>query len=221
MPNTLPILYSLRRCPYCIRARIALLFARQPVILREVKLKNKPPAMLEISTKGTVPIVVLPSGDIIEESLDIMRWALAQNDPDDLLIRAGQSQTSDALHDTLSLIAECDNRFIPALEAFKHSARYHTASEEADRMACLPFIEYLESRLIASPYLMGERPTLADFALLPFIRQFSRVDKPWYRDMAWHHIQQWLTNLYAHPVYGAAMRVYPVWQEGDEPCMFQ
>ncbi|MGF1689351.1 glutathione S-transferase [Photobacterium japonica] len=216
MPTTRPLLYSLRRCPYCVRARIGLLLAQQPVILREVKLKNKPAAMMHISTQGTVPILQLPTGEIMEESIDIMLWALHRSDPHDLL----RHDQPDVLPAMQLLISDCDNNFIPALEAFKHSARYHTATEHIDREACLPFIERLEQGLQTSPYLMGNHPCLADFAILPFIRQFSRVDKPWYRAMAWHNLQRWLIDLYQHPAYGEAMQVVPVWQEGQPDGLF-
>ena len=168
-----PILYSFRRCPYAMRARMALWAAGVTVELREVKLAAKPPALIAASPKGTVPVLVLADGTVIDESLDIMRWALGQNDPEGWL--AG---------DDRALIAANDGPFKHHLDRAKYPGRYEEEGLSDHRAAALALLAPLELRLQAAPWLCGESRTLTDIALFPFIRQFAAIDPAWAEPIA-------------------------------------
>lgn len=213
---SLPILYSLQRCPYAMRARLGLLLAKQPVMLRDVVMKNIPAELLAISPKGTVPVLLLNDSSVIEESIDIMLWALQQNDPNNLLF-SGQPT---AFPDMLTLIDRNDNEFVTSLESYKTAARYHDSSEAYYRQQCEQFINVLEQRLTAQHFLMGTRPSLADYALLPFIRQFSRVNRRWFLNAPYPNLQHWLTTHYKNPLYSKAMTLYPQWVDNHEEFLF-
>ncbi|WP_372742487.1 glutathione S-transferase [Neptunomonas sp.] len=220
----LPILYSLQNCPYAMRARLAILLARQRVMLRPIVMKNKPAEMLAVSPKGTVPVLVLETEteagygaensylslnnqSIIDESLDIMLWALKRNDPQDLL----RSQYPDALPEMLKIIEENDKQFKPSLEQYKHAKRFHEDTEEQYRLACEPFIQRLEQRLAQHEFFMGATPSLLDYALLPFVRQFSKVIRQLYLNGPYTHLQHWLNNQLQSRLYAQAMFKYPLW----------
>jgi glutathione S-transferase len=179
----LPILWSFRRCPYAIRARLALQAAGVAVDLREVSLQAKPEEMLEVSPKGTVPVLVLPApaggqGRVIDQSLEVMRWALEQSDPQDLLRRGQPSQV--ALID--ALIATNDDTFKVHLDRFKYASRFPAADPAVHREAALAVLRGWNGRLETAGasrqggWLLGARPCLADLALLPFVRQFRLAD---------------------------------------------
>lgn len=212
----LPLIYSLRRCPYCMRARLGLLLAKQPVMLRDVVIKNLPTEMLTVSPKGTVPVLVLDDSSVIDESLDIMIWALNQNDPNNLLL-SGQPNALPAM---LTLINRNDNEFVFSLEKYKVAARYHDTTEGYYRQQCELFICHLEQRLTDQNFFMGNRPSLTDYALLPFIRQFSRVDRRWYLKAPYPNLQRWLGIHYQNPLYSKAMTKYPRWLDNHEDILF-
>ncbi|PSW13410.1 glutathione S-transferase [Photobacterium rosenbergii] len=205
---SLPILYSLRRCPYCIRARLAILMAQQPVKVRDVVTRNLPVEMLQASPKGTVPVLVINKSEVVDESLDIMLWALKQNDPLNLLL-----SDKPLSHQTemISLIYRNDNDFVPSLDKYKIAARYHHNNALTYRQECEQFISTLEYHLAKQTFLMGERPSLVDYAVLPFIRQFSRVDRKWYLGAPYSHLERWLNTHYQNPLYSKAMTQYPRW----------
>ena len=163
-----PVLYSFRRCPYAMRARLALLVTGQAVELREVSLRAKPAELLEASSKGTVPVLVLPDGTVMEESLVIMRWALEQADPQGWL--RGDSAETEAL------IAENDGPFKHHLDRFKYPDRYPGETSAPHRLAALAMLQRWNQRLTAGGWLLGKAPCLADWALLPFVRQFRLAD---------------------------------------------
>lgn len=207
---TLPVLYSFRRCPYAMRARMALWVAGIMVKLREVKLAAKPPALLAASPKGTVPVLVLADGRVIDESLDIMRWALGQNDPEGWLAGADPA-----------LIAANDGPFKHHLDRAKYPGRYeeeHTATDH--RAAALALLAPLEARLAEAPYLCGDRRSLTDIALLPFIRQFAAIDSAWFAAQANPRLQAWLDDLLASDLFAAVMPKFAPWKEGDAPVLF-
>ena len=211
----LPILYSLQNCPYAMRARLAILMSQQTVLIRAIVLKNKPADMLALSPKGTVPVLVLgtlPNTHVIDESLDIMLWALNLSDPDNLLY----AEDPKALPEMLTIINENDHQFKPSLERYKRAKRFHEDDEEACRLQCEPFIQRLEQRLSQQPFLMGSTPSLLDFALLPFVRQFSRVNRQHYRQGAYTHLQKWLKQHLQSRLFSKAMLKYPLWLETDE-----
>ncbi len=215
-----PILYSLQHCPYAMRARLGLLLAGQTVRVRAVNLKNKPEEMLAASIKGTVPILVLnessrqgEGGDaILDESLDIMLWALKKQDPQDLLYASQPS----VLVGMLDLIKCNDLTFIDLLEKYKHASRYHDFSQLYYRRQCEVFISQLECRLQDKEYFMGHKASLADYALLPFIRQFARVDRRWYLQAPYPRLRGWLNRHLQQPLFTKAMAKYPMWIDNHE-----
>ncbi|ABV38357.1 putative glutathione S-transferase [Shewanella sediminis HAW-EB3] len=211
-----PILYSLRRCPYTMRARLAILLSKQTVILREIVLKNIPPQMLAVSKHARVPLLVFDDGTVIEESLDIMLWALAQNDPSDLLL----SSQVDALPAMLALIDRNDNVFVPALEQYKAAARYHDTAQEHYLDQCQPFISHLEQRLDEHLFLMGMTPSLVDYALLPFVRQFSRVNHRGYLQSPHKNVRRWMNSHYEQPIFSKAMTPCPLWLDNQDIVLF-
>lgn len=207
---TLPILYSFRRCPYAMRARLGLASADLRVELREVVLRDKPPAFLAASPSATVPC--LKAGDsVIDESLDIMCWALAQNDPEGLL---------DMPQDGHALIAATDGPFKTALDRYKYHTRYDDADREAERTKASAHLETLNAQLTGQDWLFGPTPRLADLAILPFIRQFAMTDKTWFDAQDWPDLHRWLETFLASPRFAAIMTKYPQWHEGDAPIFF-
>jgi len=220
--NTLPVLYSLRNCPYAMRARIAIFYAQQRVILRDVVLSNKPKAMLAASPKGTVPVLVLPNNkteeksQVIDESLAVMLWALTENDPDDLL----QKYDPDNLTAMLKLITTFDSEFKTCLEAYKCAKRYHENTIKACRQACEVYIQQLELRLSQHGFLMSAQPSLTDIALLPYIRQFARVERQWYLQSPYPKLKQWLNNYLQSPMFTQVMAKNPLWQENNQSLYF-
>ncbi|RMT82918.1 glutathione S-transferase [Pseudomonas viridiflava] len=196
-----PVLYSFRRCPYAMRARMALRYAGCQVAVHEVSLKAKPADMLERSPKGTVPVLVL-ANRVLEQSLDIMHWALAQNDPDDWLLvndPSGHQQID-------KLIDENDHVFKLHLDRYKYAVRYPEQPPEYYREMGEVFLHTLEQRLQMGAYLMGERRTLADVAIAPFIRQFCFVDPDWFADSPYPALRGWLQRFLDSELFEAVMR---------------
>ena len=204
-----PILYSFRRCPYAMRARMALWVAGITVTLREVKLAAKPPALIAASPKATVPVLVLPDGTVIDESLGIMRWALARSDPEGWL--AG---------DDAGLIAVNDGVFKHHLDRAKYPGRYEKDDATDHRAAALALLAPLETRLESAPYLCGDSRTLTDIALFPFIRQFAAIDAQWFVAQPLPHLQAWHERLAGSDLFTNVMPKFAPWQDGDVPVMF-
>ncbi|NRB36934.1 MAG: glutathione S-transferase [Pseudomonadales bacterium] len=211
-----PLLYSLQHCPYAMRARLALWLSGQVVRVRAVKLNNKPAEMLLASSKGTVPVLILNEGHdterILDESLDIMLWALNTSDPHNLLY----AQQSTALAEMLGLIKQNDSVFIDALEKYKHASRYKDLSQLFYRRQCEVFIAELEQRLQHQDYFIGSDASLADYALLPFIRQFAKVDRQWYLQAPYPKVRDWLNRHLQQPLFTKAMTQYPLWIDAGE-----
>jgi glutathione S-transferase len=211
-----PVLYSLQRCPYCMRARIGLLLAKDAVMLRDVVMKNKPPELSRVSPKATVPVLVLENKSVIDESLDIMMWALSKNDPVNLLY----SDQPDALPTMLSLINSNDNGFVSYLEKYQYAKRHHEITEIFYRGQCEIFVLELEQRLSKHDFFIGTTPSLADYAILPFIRQFSRVDRKWFRQAPYPNLQRWLNGHIQSRLFGKAMTKYPQWIDSHQDFLF-
>jgi glutathione S-transferase len=213
-----PILYSLQNCPYAMRARLGILLAKQAVMLRAIDLRNKPPEMLAVSPKGTVPVLVVDNtqnpgqATVIDESLDIMLWALSLSDPDNLLYSDEPSQ----LPSMLSLIGRFDNEFKKHLENYKSAKRYHEESKTDHRKQCEAFIIELESRLSKHKYLMGDKPSLVDYAILPYLRQFARVERQWYTQASYPHLQHWLKGHLTSQLFSKAMIKHPLWLDHQQ-----
>lgn len=210
-PVALPVLYTFRRCPYAIRARLALAASGVEYELREVDLKNKPQEMLAASPKGTVPVLVHSGGNVMDESLDIMRWALARNDPD-LWLQQGP------MTDMLTLIASNDGAFKHALDRYKYPHRFPDEPGNnvktfalAQRDEGARWLQLVESRLVKG-WLFGNQASLADMACLPFVRQFAHTDAAWFAAQPWPQLQAWLANFEASALFKCVMGKHPPWQ---------
>lgn len=212
-PQPLPVLYSFRRCPYAMRARLALLACGERCELREVLLRDKPADMLAASPKGTVPVLTLDDGTVIDQSLDIMLWTLSRNDPGGWL-----RPSHGTLDDALALIAECDGDFKAQLDRYKYPARYDAAEGLADGAAhrdrTMPFLDHLEDRLTRAPNLGGDNASLADAALMPFVRQFAAVDPIWFGSQPRPRLRAWLDEWTGSALFIQAMHRYPRWTAG-------
>lgn len=212
----LGVLYSFRRCPYAMRARLALAFClpANSVELREVVLKDKPKGMLEISPKGTVPVLQLNDGKIIGESLDIMHFALVQSTsqlnylyPDDLKTKINE------------LIEINDGEFKWALDRYKYSDRYEE-SEEYYRDKGQVFLKRLNDLLQKNNYLLGDDVSLADLAIFPFVRQFAHVDSEWFEQCEYECLKNWLDTWLRSPLFMSIMNKYNQWQPDSKPVYF-
>ncbi len=216
MEINIPVLYSFRRCPYAMRARMALAGSGIQVELREVLLRQMPASLLAHSPKGTVPVLVLTDGRVIDESRDIMAWALARNDPLQWMPAAGDD-TQQALD---RLIDENDQSFKQHLDHYKYADRYpqHPASVYRSEAEC--FLQQLEQHLQPHGWLLGERMGMADVAIFPFVRQFALVDKPWFDGRPYPRLHAWLNTFLDSALFARVMKKYPQWQEGDNMTVF-
>ncbi len=196
----LPVLYSFRRCPYAIRARLALQVAGIAVDCCEVSLRDKPVALRELSPKASVPVLQLPDGRVLEQSLDIMHWALRARDPEGWLAAADPI-------DAAAWIARNDDEFKPLLDRYKYAVRNPERSRAQHRESALAgFVLALEERLRESRHLLGAGCSVADAAIFPFVRQFAAVEPAWFEAMPLPGIQAWLGNWLRSAVYIAVMR---------------
>jgi glutathione S-transferase len=197
LSSTIPTLYTFRRCPYAIRARLAIAVSGVIVTHHEVELRNKPAAMLAISPKATVPVLQLTDGTVIDESLDIMRWALHQNDPEHWL-------TMNDMHS--ALIEQNDTSFKRDLDRYKYPNRFPETSVENYRAACEEFVDLLNARLTTSEFLVGDKLSFTDAAIVPFIRQFAHVDKDWFYQSPHVYVIKWLDTILASPLFNSVMK---------------
>lgn len=207
MEQQYPVLYSFRRCPYAIRARLALAYAGVAFELREVSLKNKPPPMLMLSSKGTVPVLQLRNGVVIDESLDIMRWALQQHDPDQWMV------TDDG---AFSLIGQNDGNFKFWLDRYKYAERYPEFPVDYYRQQAQLFLVALETCLQRWGNLGGARCCLADAAIFPFIRQFAAVDENWFQTTPYPALRCWLRIWLESEWFEKVMGKFPVWASSSK-----
>ena len=213
--SALPVLYSFRRCPYAMRARLALAISGHTCELREVVLRNKPQGLLQVSPKATVPVLVLPGGQVLDESLDIMRWALAQHDPEGWL-----TPSTGTLADMLVLIAECDGAFKQALDRCKYPSRYPEADTIQARTQAEQWLQGLNARLAEHRFLFGHHATLADMAIAPFVRQFAGIDAMEWDAQPWAALQVWLAQWQASSLFESVMHKREAWVDGTEGVMF-
>ena len=205
-----PILYSFRRCPYCMRAHMALKKSGIKVELREVKLSDMPEEATTISPKATVPILVLPDGSFIDESWDIVKWALEQNDPDKWL-----GDNKELLLDIEMLIETNDFSFKEDLDHYKYADRHPEKTELEYRQACEEFIEELEAMLTENNYLLTDQLTAADISVFSFVRQFSMVDKDWFDQAPYPKVQHWLEEIVSSDFFQSVFQKHEIWQRGD------
>ena len=210
----LPILYSFRRCPYAMRARMAIAASGVTVSLREVLLRDKPPELLAASSKATVPVLVLPDGEVIDESLDIMRWALKANDPQ------GWLQGADTESEW---IQACDGEFKHWLDRYKYADRHPEHSATVYRANAEQFLSQVESALSDARWLRGEGASAIDVAVFPFIRQFAGVESDWWADAPYPCTRRWLERWLQSELFSTIMAKYPRWEAGQpgQPFPFE
>ena len=189
-----------------MRARLALQVSNTRCELREVVLRDKPQAMLEASPKGTVPVLIDTDGRVIDESLDVMLWALRKNDPHNWL-----NPTAGALEQMLRLINEFDELFKPQLDRYKYPNRFEDADPTQSRDRAASYLTQALNSLTSSAYLFGPTPSLADMALVPFVRQYANTDRQWFDGQAWEHIKRWLDIILNDSLFLAIMKKYPQW----------
>ncbi len=214
MKPSLPILYSFRRCPYAIRARLAIAQSGIAVEIREVVLRNKPQQLLAISPKGTVPVLLLENGKVLEESLDIMDWALFQKRHNNGLSNAAQQ-------DIGQLIEQNDNSFKYYLDRYKYADRFPEQTELYYRTKAEFFLQDLELRLSKHPFLCGTNPSLADMAIFPFIRQFANVNAEWFQSSPYKNLNSWLRKQLESALFISIMDKYPAWKAESKVFIFK
>lgn len=203
--NALPILYSFRRCPYAMRARMAIAASGIQVELREVVLKNKPQELLDISAKATVPVLLTTDNTVIDESLDIMRWTLKQSDPDNWLRNINNE-----------FIANNDGEFKHWLDRYKYADRYPEQSEQYYQQQGERTLLILEKQLTITAYLSGDNISFTDIAIFPFIRQFAHADLDWFDQSPYPKLRQWLNALIENTLFQNIMYKYPAWQSDQK-----
>jgi glutathione S-transferase len=205
--TALPILYSFRRCPYAMRARMALLVSGVACEVREVKLRDKPADLIELSPKGTVPVLLAPDGRVVDQSIDIMRWALLRHDPEGWLASADDP-----------LIALNDGAFKFHLDRYKYPDR-HQSDPAEHRAAAVDMLQLLEARLSRAANLAGAARSFSDIAIIPFVRQFANTDRVFFDALRLPGLQQWLASHIASPLFETAMITRPRWSSGDAPIL--
>ena len=211
-----PVLYSFRRCPYAMRARLALANSQIQVELREIVLRNKPQQLIDISAKATVPVLLTADDVVIDESLDIMRWVLDQHDPANWYNALTQSQQQLSLQ----LIAHNDGEFKYYLDRYKYADRYPEYTQDYYRLQAEKTLAMLEQQLQHNGCLICSQLTLADMAILPFIRQFAFADKAWFDQSPYPLIQVWLDQFIESELFLGIMGKYSAWQDGDNVATF-
>ena len=222
MKDSLPIFWSFRRCPYAMRARLALKSAGIEVNLREILLRDKPAAFLEVSRTATVPVLVKGDGVIIEESRDIMLWAL-QNSGDPQSWLSGWLRDKQA---TEAFLDHLDGPFKTDLDKYKYATRFASNQQDAAQLARhhrqlgAAFISKLNEQLTAQAYLNGSEAGLADYAALPFVRQFRIADASWFDSQDWPALHTWLQAFLTSARFADIMQKYTPWQPGDELVVF-
>ncbi len=212
MPRPLPVLYSFRRCPYAMGARLALAFSGQNYELREILLRDKPMEMLKISPKGTVPVLQLPDGRVIEESVEIAEWAFE---------KSGQVPWIGAGR---TLFEEMHSDFIPIINRYKYPDRYGLPDGLDHREQGIRFLESLEAHLKGKTFLCGESLCLADVLIFPFVRQFRVVDRGWFdHDITLPALLKWTAFFTRHPLFEKIMEKQDPWLEtrGENSAVIQ
>ena len=209
MGKDIPILYSFRRCPYAIRARWALLSSHIDVELREIVSRDKPREFLKASNSGTVPCLQLKD-KIIDESMDIMIWALRKNDPDDWL---------DMPAEGYRLINEVEEKFKPNLDKTKYATRYPQNDSKVSRSLVIEYLIDLD-RKIKGEFFFGEQPKLADVAIFPFVRQFANIDTNWFNEFGWQKLQNWLNAFVGSNMFDKSQKKFVKWRPAADPVFF-
>ena len=211
----LPIFWSFRRCPYAMRARLAIAASGQKVELREILLRDKPTDFLATSPKGTVPVLKLKNGQVIDESRDIMFWALEQNDPENWLAVWRRNSAF-----TLAFLDRLDGAFKHDLDRYKYASRYDRDAGSAHRDSGGVFLAELNQDLQQTGALSGAQLGLLDFASLPFVRQFRIAGPDWFDDQSWPHLHAWLGGFLDSASFRLVMQKYPQWSPVGQSIAF-
>lgn len=211
----MPILWSFRRCPYAMRARLAIDASQQHLQLREILLRDKPDTFVAVSPKATVPVLQCDDGTVLEESLDIMFWALGRNDPDGWLDIWHESPA-----DVRQFLDRLDGPFKTDLDRYKYASRHDFDAALTHRAAGIVFIAELDKILAQKPALSGTKPGLLDFASLPFLRQFRIADIEWFDAQNWPDLHLWLQAFLRSQRFDRVMHKYSPWHEGEQGVDF-
>lgn len=206
-----PILYSFRRCPFAIRARMVLAYAKITVELREVILRDKSTAMITASPKATVPVLIITDNQILEQSLDIMLWALGQRDPDQWW-----PDDTGIQQQIFAMITQADNEFKQHLDRYKYASRFDITQQQQQRDQAAEIISAWQQRLQNCKFLFGETISLGDIALFPLIRQFAHVDLDWFHQ-SFPIMSTWLEYFKQSNLFLKVMKKYPQWQADQQP----
>ena len=209
--NNIPVLYSFRRCPYCMRAHMALKYAGLKVILREVELNNLPSEVLAVSPHATVPSLVFSRDEYMDESWDIVKWAAGQNTAENWL-----GENDEYLRDTEMLVEINDYSFKEDLDHYKYADRHPEHTQEYYRKNCEEFLEELTDLLRENTFLLADHVTIADIAIFPFIRQFSMVDQDWFDSAPYPELQVWLKAMLDNEWFLEAFKKHELWQPGSK-----
>lgn len=212
---SLPVLWSFRRCPYAMRARLAIAASGQQVVLREILLRDKPAAFVAASPKATVPVLQLADGTVIDESRDIMMWALTQSDPDGWL--AVWQRDKDA---ALRFLDQLDGPFKAHLDRYKYASRYDKSAAVMHRDSGAAFLGDLDRSLSGQAALSGAAMGVLDFASLPFVRQFRIADPQWFDAQPWPYLHRWLSAFLTSPRFARIMHKYAPWDVAALPVLF-
>ena len=210
-----PILWSFRRCPYAMRARLAIKASGCAVDLREILLRDKPVPFLAASQKGTVPVLVLPDGRVIDESLDVMFWALQSADPEGWLSIYLADESKAMAH-----LSALDNEFKAHLDRYKYATRYEDADALEHRAKGVVFLEEWNEIVGKQGALSGAALGLLDYATLPFVRQFRIADISWFDAQDWPHLHHWLQAFLSSALFASVMVKYKPWLETGEDIAF-
>ena len=200
-----PILYSFRRCPYAMRARLAISSARRTVVLREVVLRDKPEAMIEVSPKGTVPVLILADGQVIDESYDVMNWALGEGG---------------ASADERALVMQCDEEFKPYLDQYKYPNKQENYDRDQTLLNAGMYLSLLDEHLEKNEFLFGDERGFADIGIAPFVRQFAHVDREWFMQSKWKNVIRWYSEFIEWDGFKTIMIKHPKWVDGDAVTLF-
>ena len=209
-----PILYSFRRCPYAMRARMAIYQANIKCEYREVLLKDKPASMISLSSKGTVPVLLTPDDLIIDQSLDVMLWALHQDDPDDWLNEDGSLGQS--------LVERNDNEFKYYLDRYKYHVGYPEYSQEYYRDKTRDYLDQLEKCLNDNQgaALTADHMSFSDVSIFPFIRQFANVDLDWFKSSSYQLLNCWYNKIEQSDLFKDCMKKHKQWSPEQSPVYF-
>jgi glutathione S-transferase len=213
--SELPVFWSFRRCPYAMRARLAIAASGEKVELREIMLRFKPEAFRAVSAKATVPVLELGSGQVIDQSRDIMFWALQRNDPQNWLDIWYRDP-----NEVNSFIDRLDGSFKHNLDRYKYASRYNADQALTHRFAGAEFLFELDFQLKQESFLSGKDAGILDFASLPFVRQFRIADPDWFDQQHWPYLHKWLSAFLTSRTFAEVMIKYTPWQEGAEPVFF-